>query len=85
MATKELTLPADLAAKLDARVARGEAASAVDVVRAALAALEAAEDARKIDAVREKIARSLADPRPSIPSDIVFDRVDQLLDSLQKR
>jgi hypothetical protein len=52
-------------------------------VRAALAALEASEDAGKIDAVRAKIARSLADPRPSIPAGAVFDRVEQLLDTLK--
>ena len=84
MATKELTLPSDLAAQLDARVANGEADSAVDVVRAALAALEA-EDARRLEAVRAKIARSLADPRPSVPVDAVFDRIDQMLESLQKK
>jgi len=85
MATKELTLPADLAAKLDDRVAKGEAQNAVEVVRNALAALEAADDAKKLDAVRAKIARSLADPRPSIPAGVVFDRVDQLLDSLKQQ
>lgn len=84
MATKELSLPPDVAEQLDARVANGEAANAIDVVRAALAALEA-QDARKLEDVRAKVARSLADPRPSVAADAVFDRVGQLLDSLQKR
>jgi antitoxin ParD1/3/4 len=83
MPTKELTLPPDLAAKLDARVASGAAASAVDVVRDGLAALEA-EDVRKLDALRAKIARALADPRPPIPADAVFDSIDELLDSLKR-
>lgn len=84
MSTKELSLPLDLAAKLDARVADGEAESPVEIVRAALAALEA-EETRKLEAVRAKIARSLADPRPSLPAENVFDRVDRLLDSIPKK
>ena len=84
MATKELTLPSDLAAQLDARVANGEADCAVDVVRAALAALEA-EETRKLEAVRAKIARSLADPRPPVAADAVFERIDQMLESLRKQ
>ena len=85
MGTKELKLPADLAAKLDDRVAKGEAQNAVEVVRHALAALEAADDTKKLDAVRAKISRSLSDPRPSIPAGVVFDRLDQLLDSLKQQ
>lgn len=85
MGTKELTLPADLAAKLDDRVAKGEARDAVEVVRQALAALAAADDAKKLDAVRAKIARALSDSRPSIPAGVVFDRLDQLLDSLKQQ
>lgn len=83
MAMKELTLPPDVAAQLDARVANGEAENAIDIVRAALAALEA-QEARKLKSVRAKIARSLADPRPPVPADAVFDRIDQMLESLRK-
>jgi antitoxin ParD1/3/4 len=84
MATKDLTLPPDLAAQLDERVANGEAADAVEVVRAAMAALEA-EETRKLEAARAKIALSLADPRPSVPADVVFDRMDRLIESFRKR
>jgi Arc/MetJ-type ribon-helix-helix transcriptional regulator len=84
MNTRELLLPPDIAAQLDERVANGEAANAVEVVRSALAALEA-EDARKLDAVRAKIERSLADTRPVVPADTVFDRIDQLIGSFRKR
>ncbi len=83
MSTRELTLPPDLIAKLDERVASGAAASVVDVVRDGLAALEL-EDARKLDALRAKISRSLDDPRPSIPADVVFDNVEKLLASLKR-
>jgi Arc/MetJ-type ribon-helix-helix transcriptional regulator len=84
MATRELTLPPDVAAQLDARVASGEATDVIDVMRAALAALEA-QDARKLEDVRAKIARSVSDPRPSVAAGTVFDRVEEMLDSLQKR
>jgi antitoxin ParD1/3/4 len=84
MATRELTLPPDVAAQLDARVASGEAADVIDVMRAALAALEA-QDARKLEDVRAKIARSISDPRPSVAADEVFARVGQMLDSQLKQ
>ena len=47
--TKTVDLPADIAAKLDERVASGSADTPVDVIRAGIAALEA-EDVRKLDA-----------------------------------
>ena len=51
--------------------------------REGLAALEL-EDARKLDALRTKIAHSLDDPRPSVPADDVFDSVERLLASLKQ-
>ena len=78
-----VTLPPDLAAKVDARIASGAADDAVDVVRAGIEALEAA-DAAKLDALRAKVARALADPRPSVPADEVFDRTNALLDALAR-
>jgi antitoxin ParD1/3/4 len=81
--TKTVDLPADVAAKLDERVASGAAADAVDAIRAGLAALEA-EEARKLEAARAKVARALSDPRPSVPADEVFDRVDSLIRSLER-
>lgn len=81
--TTELRLPPDLAAKLDERVASGAAASAVDVVRDGLAALEA-EDARRLQALRDKVARAMADPRPSAPADVAFDRVEAMLAALDR-
>mgnify|MGYP000384719870 CR=1 FL=1 len=73
-----VTLPPDLAAKVQAHVDSGAAASAVDVVRAGLEALEAAE-AAKLETIRSKLASSLADPADSIPSEDVFARVEALL------
>jgi len=76
--SNSLTLPPDLAAKVQAHIDSGAAADAVEVVRAGLEALEAAEVA-KLEAVRSKIAKSLADPRPSVPADEVFARVESAI------
>ena len=82
--SEPLTLPSDLAAKVQARIESGAESDAVDVVRAGIAALEA-EDARRLVAIREKVARSLADPRPSVPAEDVFDRVDALLAAYNRK
>jgi antitoxin ParD1/3/4 len=84
MASTDLSLPLDLAEKLEARVASGAAADVVEVVREGLAALEA-EDARRFQAIREKVARAMADPRPSIDIDEAFDSVEALLDALDRK
>ena len=81
--TNPLDLPPDLVAKLDARVASGAAADAIEVVRDGLAALEA-EDSRKLEAVRAKIARALSDPRSSTPANEAFDRIDRVLEALDR-
>ena len=76
--SNSLTLPPDLAAKVQAHIDSGAAANAVDVVRAGLEALEAAEVA-KLEAVRSKIAHAPADPRPSASADDVFARVESAI------
>jgi antitoxin ParD1/3/4 len=76
--TNSLTLPPDLAAKVQAHIDSGVAADPVEVVRAGLDALEAAE-ATKLKAVQDKVARSINDPRPSSPADDVFQRVEAIL------
>jgi antitoxin ParD1/3/4 len=73
-----LVLPPDLAAKVQARIDSGASADEVDALRAAFEALEAS-DAAKLEALRAKIARALADPRPSVPADEAFDRVSAAL------
>lgn len=79
-----LILPPDLAAKLQAHIDAGGASDPVEVVRAGLDALEAAE-AAKLEAVRAKIARSLADSRPSIAADDAFGRVEAMIEELGRR
>jgi antitoxin ParD1/3/4 len=61
----------DLQEGVDARVASGRYASASEVLRAALRALDREENA--FDSwLRRQIEESLADPRPSIPAEEVF-------------
>lgn len=73
-----LTLPPDLAAKVQAHVDSGAAADAVEVVRAGLVALEAAE-AAKLEALRAKLGKAIADPSPSSTSAEVFARIEAVL------
>jgi|CXWL01.1.fsa_nt_gi antitoxin ParD1/3/4 len=79
-----LTLPSDLADKVQAHIDAGAGADPVEVLRASLDALEAAE-AGKLQAIRAKIDRALADPRPSVPADEAFGRVGALIDALASR
>lgn len=82
--TTRLILPPDIVAQLETRVANGDAKNAIGVIRIALVALDE-QDRRKLEVIRAKVARSLADPRPSIPANAVFDGVEQLLRALAKR
>lgn len=58
-------------ASIDARIESGDYASASEVLRAALRALDR-EDAALNEIMRAKIEESLSDPRPSIPASKVF-------------
>ena len=61
---------------LDNRLASGEYASASEVMRAALRALD--RERAALDAVmRAKVAEALGDPRPPIPADEVFRRLEE--------
>ncbi len=63
-------------ASIDARLASGAYESASEVVRAALRALDR-EEAALNDILRRKIQEALDDPRPSVPMDEVFDRIER--------
>jgi antitoxin ParD1/3/4 len=78
-----------LAERVEARVRSGEYASVSEVVQAGLQALEREEaifdrlfppvdenDPEWIAQVREKIEEALADPRPSVPMEEAFARLD---------
>lgn len=61
---------------LDARLASGAYDSASEVMRAALRALDREEQA--IDEImRAKIREALDDPRPDIPGEEVFNRLER--------
>ncbi|MBV9571303.1 MAG: type II toxin-antitoxin system ParD family antitoxin [Alphaproteobacteria bacterium] len=61
----------DLKERVDSRVRSGSYASASEVLRAAVRALDREDDAIR-SVLREEIDRSLNDPRPSIPAEQVF-------------
>lgn len=61
----------DLKERVDARVNSGAYASASEVLRAAVRALDR-EDTAVRNVLREEIERSLNDPRASIPAEKVF-------------
>jgi len=60
--------------RVQARIDSGEFETASDVIRAGIEALDR-EDADFDRYLREKVAESLNDPRPSIPADEVFGRI----------
>ncbi|MBN9504515.1 MAG: type II toxin-antitoxin system ParD family antitoxin [Altererythrobacter sp.] len=78
-----------LAERAEARVRSGDYASISEVVRAGLRALDREETLLErlfplvdeaqpqwIAYVREKVEEAFADPRPSVPADEAFDRLD---------
>lgn len=72
-----IELDAEAQAVVDDQIARGRYRDPAEVVRAALTGLQQGErDTRdRLLGLGASIAASLADPRPSIPADVVFDRL----------
>lgn len=63
-------------ASIDARLERGDYASASEVVRAALRALDREEEA--LNALyKARVEEALNDPTPGIPIEDVFERLEQ--------
>jgi antitoxin ParD1/3/4 len=76
-ANKPITVTlGDLQTKVDVRVKSGAYSSASEVVRAGLRALDR-EEAALNEFLRAKIRESLDDPRPSVPADEVFERIER--------
>ena len=67
--------------KVEAWVASGEYASASEVVRAGLRALEDKEQAYT-EWLRKRVQESMEDPRPSIPAEEVFDELEARLQAM---
>ncbi|KPH82143.1 MULTISPECIES: type II toxin-antitoxin system ParD family antitoxin [Bosea] len=66
----------DLAEKVEERVRSGEYDSPSEVVRAGLEAL--AREERAFDAeLKAKVEEAMADPRPSIPAEQVFEELEK--------
>lgn len=66
----------DLKERVEARVRSGSYASASEVLRAAVRALDREDEALR-NALRGEIERSLNDPRPNIPAEQVFAKLRQ--------
>jgi antitoxin ParD1/3/4 len=64
----------DLHDHVEARVKSGAYASASEVVRAAIRALDR-EEAAVNDWLRQKVEEAFADPRPNVPPSDVFKRL----------
>lgn len=73
-----ITLPRDMAEMIRGKVQAGAYASNSEVIREALRLLQEQDElrAQKLAWMREKIDRSLADPRPSIEADDVFAQLE---------
>ena len=66
----------DLAPRVRERIDSGQYSSASEVIRAGLEALER-EEAEFDRYLREKVEESLDDPRPDIPMEDVFERLER--------
>ncbi|MDE2111477.1 MAG: type II toxin-antitoxin system ParD family antitoxin [Alphaproteobacteria bacterium] len=64
----------DLQDRVETRVKGGAYASASEVIRAALRALDR-EDAAVNDWLRQRVTEAFADPRPNVPTREVFRRL----------
>jgi antitoxin ParD1/3/4 len=73
-----ITLPTDMARMIREKVAQGTYASNSEVIRDGLRMLQEADALReqKLAWMREKIEESRNDPRPPVPAQEVFDRLE---------
>lgn len=74
-----ITLPRDMAEMIRGKVQTGDYASNSEVIREALRLLQEHEGlkAQRLAWMREKIERSINDPRPSVSEDEVFARLEE--------
>jgi antitoxin ParD1/3/4 len=74
-----ITLPRDMVKMIRDKVGSGNYASNSEVIREALRLLQdqASLRAQKLQALRDKVGRSIDSDEPSIPADEVFERLEQ--------
>ncbi|NJO38908.1 MAG: type II toxin-antitoxin system ParD family antitoxin [Rhizobiales bacterium] len=74
-----ITLPRDMVKMIRDKVGSGSYASNSEVIREALRLLQDQESlrAQKLQALRDKVARSIESDEPSIPAEEVFERLEQ--------
>src|SRR6266851_5468880 len=75
-----ITMPPDMLRAIRESVEAGEYASTSEALRDAVRVWQRQrmEDAERLTAIRTRVRRSLDDPRPSIPLDEAFDRIEKL-------
>ena len=74
-----ITLTPEMNRVIKQRVDAGDFASSSELIREALRLWQRREEEHreKLAAIREKLQKSIDDPRPSVPLDSVFERLRQ--------
>lgn len=74
-----ITLPSEMVSAINAQVEQGRFASVSEVMRDAMRLWMRQEEeyAERIAALRARVARSLADPRPPVPLAEAFERIER--------
>lgn len=75
-----ITLPRAMVRSIKAKVEAGSYASTSEVIREAVRVWQREEEehAERLAAIRSRVQRSLADPRPDVPFAEAFDRIASL-------
>lgn len=75
-----VSLPQDMWRAIRESIEAGEYASTSEAVNDALRIWlrQRAENAERLTAIRTRVLRSLDDPRPGVPLDDAFDRIEKL-------
>lgn len=73
-----ITLPAEMVSVINGQVAQGRFASVSEVLRDAMRLWmrQEEEHQERLAAIRARIDRSIADPRPPVPLDEAFERLE---------
>jgi antitoxin ParD1/3/4 len=82
-----ITLTPDMLRAIRESVEAGEYASTSEALRDAVRVWQRqrSEDAERLTAIRTRVRRSLEDPRPCVPLDEAFDRIEKLHGAVKAR